>query len=255
MACDSAAGSAHTAMRPSIWRQADSGASATPSPPPPAPAGRHFRHALRHIGHEAFAGAGLGQPARIGRGVLAQHHEGFPRQVGQRQPLAARQAMPGRQRHRHRIRPQRLRLQLLVVDPRARDAEVDAMPAQLDLRRRAHLVQQHRHLRVRAPVARDQRRRRPHEVRSRQADLDAAGQALVHRLRAHGRVLEPPQRDAHVVQEGLAGLGQRDAAIVAVEQLHAQLALQLRDLQAERRLGDVQRRRAVKFSSSASTAK
>ena len=32
MACDSAAGSAHTAMRPSIWRQADSGASATPSP-------------------------------------------------------------------------------------------------------------------------------------------------------------------------------------------------------------------------------
>ena len=106
----------------------------------------------------------------------------------------------------------------------------------LDLRSRAHLVQQHRHLRVRAPVARDQRRRRPHEVRSRQTDLDAAGQALVHRLRAHGRVLEPPQRDAHVVQEGLAGLGQRDAAVVAVEQLHAQLALQLRDLQAERRL-------------------
>ena len=79
---------------------------------------------------------------------------------------------------------------------------------------------------------------------------------LVHRLRAHGRVLEPPQRDAHVVQEGLAGLGQRDAAIVAVEQLHAQLALQLRDLQAERRLGDVRRAAArVKFSSSASTAK
>src|SRR3546814_7826636 len=73
-----------------------------------------------------------------------------------------------------------------------------------------------------------------------EADRQHAGIAAVGLQRSHFRVLQPRQRGACLVVERAAGRGQRDAAVVALEQLHAELVFQLLQLRGKRRLRDVQ---------------
>ncbi|EFV84982.1 hypothetical protein HMPREF0005_02404 [Achromobacter xylosoxidans C54] len=77
-------------------------------------------------------------------------------------------------------------------------------------------------------------------MRTGQADLDPPRPALVHRAHPHRGVLQARERGAHVIQERRAGLGQGHPAVGAVEQLDLQLAFELGDLQAQRRLRDMQ---------------
>ncbi|RYY88844.1 MAG: hypothetical protein EOO24_33810, partial [Comamonadaceae bacterium] len=100
------------------------------------------------------------------------------------------------------------------------------------------LVQVQRHARQPLAGRADQRQRQRGRHALRQAQHHRADDGL--RRRAHGRlhVAQLLEDGLRVRVEGLAGLGDRHARAAAVEQLHAQLFLQLGDLLAQRRLRD-----------------
>ena len=83
---------------------------------------------------------------------------------------------------------------------------------------------------------RQARRRRP----GREPDRHRPGQPLPGRLHVRPRLLALAQDELRVAVEHLARLGRRHAALGPHQQLLAYLALQRRELLAERRLGDVQ---------------
>ena len=66
------------------------------------------------------------------------------------------------------------------------------------------------------------------------------GGAVARVLRGHPSDLGLLQHPTCFVQQGGAGIGEGDAPLGAVEETHAQLLLELADLLADRRLGDVQ---------------
>jgi hypothetical protein len=64
-------------------------------------------------------------------------------------------------------------------------------------------------------------------------------------LRRPSGALRLGQREPRLAEKGASGVGELDAPLVAREEGGAELALEIADLPAERRLGDVQSRGRV----------
>ena len=253
MACDSAAGSAHTAMRPSIWRQADSGASATPSPAAtsaswPALPPRSAPHRARSLRGRRPRPASAHRPRCPGAAPRKVPAPGRPAPAACGPPGDARPAAPPPPDP-----ATRLRLQLVVDRVREMLRSMRCPRASICA---AGLIS-FSSTDTCSACAGSAISAGAGPMKCDPDNRSRCGRpGLVHRLRAHGRVLEPPQRDAHVVQEGLAG------SVSATRRLLRSNSFtpSSRSSCAICRLSggcEICRRAAarVKFSSSASTAK
>ena len=115
-----------------------------------------------------------------------------------------------------------------------------ALLEQFEQRPRAGFAERQRRSRDAARKGRQRPRQQVRADARRRADGQRALAQARQLLDLESRFVQALQHRARVRQERLAGLGQRHVALHAVEQRRAELGLQLADLLADRRLGDVQ---------------
>jgi hypothetical protein len=207
----------------------------------------HAPRLLQHLRREAGAAARADQQVVVpGGGVTREHDHRILSQLGEVHGGPPRQAVCAREDCHQRLALDRLDDQAGLVDGKAHETDLDAAVAQgIGLRAGEERVEADVDGReARAPDPEDAREDvqigRRHEPDGQLADLAAAGAAR----RAHGalRVREHP---AHLVEERMPRGGELDAAVRAMEQVDAELAFELSDLLAERRLRHVQARRGA----------
>jgi hypothetical protein len=148
-----------------------------------------------------------------------------------------------RQRHHHRLLQHGLGHQRLVAERRARQPEVELPgPQRRHLRAGAHHRHADRHVGVAGPERPEHARHqaigggRHHAHRERPGLAPRRPPDVLRRLR------RPLQDGPRVPEQHPARLGERDAPPGPREQLHPELALELADLLAERRLRDAEPR-------------
>jgi len=104
------------------------------------------------------------------------------------------------------------------------------------------LAGDYRHIRVVVLDGCEERSENLEAGQRRVAEADGSGDALAGETRAFGCALECRQRWRCLLEERLSGGSELDLAARAREQLGAEDALELADLVAQRRLGDVEAR-------------
>ena len=151
------------------------------------------------------------------------------------------QRVVGRDDGHQRLAQDDLRGQQRGVERRAREADVELAAADaVDLREGHPLGEQHLHV--------GQRGGQPAQQRAEDGDRGDGGEAEAYdargaRVDPTGQVpgaLHQVEQPVGLVEEGRAGPGELDAAVVALEQLGAHGLLQLLDLARQRGLGHLQ---------------
>ncbi|KAG1392470.1 hypothetical protein G6F59_014589 [Rhizopus arrhizus] len=128
-----------------------------------------------------------------------------------------------------------------IIQQDPADAQINAPCFQrLQLRQRRHLRQAHFHLGIGAAQLADQFRHEAIQGRRHKADAEPAPLRLAQASRAFQHFLQAGGQQPRLLQQKAPGFGQPQGTGGAFEQLHAQFFLELADLTAERRLGDVQ---------------
>jgi hypothetical protein len=173
--------------------------------------------------------------------AAAIEHDRLVDQFGDGDLAPAGPAMVRRQGDGHRLFIERFPDQIGMVETRPDEADMDAPVQQRRLLlERQHFVQQHLHARMLGMKPAQGRRQQQVHGRADIADADPADLAAPDPTRPGDGLLQLGDQGRRLGLEKLAGLGQAQRPAAAFQQLQAQLVLQLADLLAQRRLGDMQ---------------